>query len=77
MIPTYVFGWPSGKETGDFLAVDLGTSLSILSPLVLISFFSFSPHFIPQLKPIHKPPSNLMPYNLHNPQAELTSASAS
>lgn len=24
MIPTYVFGWPSGKETGDFLAVDLG-----------------------------------------------------
>lgn len=25
MIPTYVFGWPSGQETGDFLAVDLGT----------------------------------------------------
>lgn len=24
MIPTYVFGWPSGNETGDFLAVDLG-----------------------------------------------------
>ncbi|KAI0039975.1 hexokinase [Auriscalpium vulgare] len=24
MIPTYVFGWPTGKETGDFLAVDLG-----------------------------------------------------
>ncbi|KAF8588644.1 hexokinase [Ramaria rubella] len=24
MIPTYVFGWPSGKEEGDFLAVDLG-----------------------------------------------------
>ena len=26
MIPTYVFGWPTGKETGDFLAVDLGMS---------------------------------------------------
>jgi len=24
MIPTYVFGWPTGKETGDFLALDLG-----------------------------------------------------
>ncbi|CCM01376.1 uncharacterized protein FIBRA_03426 [Fibroporia radiculosa] len=24
MIPTYVFGWPSGKETGNFLAIDLG-----------------------------------------------------
>ncbi|KIM82793.1 hypothetical protein PILCRDRAFT_820078 [Piloderma croceum F 1598] len=24
MIPTFVFGWPSGKETGDFLALDLG-----------------------------------------------------
>ncbi|KAI0055370.1 hexokinase [Artomyces pyxidatus] len=24
MIPTFVFGWPTGKETGDFLAVDLG-----------------------------------------------------
>jgi hexokinase len=24
MIPTYVFGWPTGKETGEFLAVDLG-----------------------------------------------------
>ncbi|KAL1410136.1 hexokinase [Vanrija albida] len=24
VIPTFVFGWPSGKETGDFLAVDLG-----------------------------------------------------
>ncbi len=24
MIPTYVFGWPSGKETGMYLAVDLG-----------------------------------------------------
>lgn len=27
MIPTYVFGWPTGEETGDFLAVDLGTQL--------------------------------------------------
>ncbi|EMD36905.1 hypothetical protein CERSUDRAFT_114817 [Gelatoporia subvermispora B] len=24
MIPTYVFGWPTGNETGDYLAVDLG-----------------------------------------------------
>ncbi|KAJ7291551.1 hexokinase, partial [Mycena rebaudengoi] len=24
MIPTYVFGWPTGQETGDYLAVDLG-----------------------------------------------------
>ncbi|EJF58279.1 hexokinase-domain-containing protein [Dichomitus squalens] len=24
MIPTYVFGWPKGDETGNFLAVDLG-----------------------------------------------------
>ncbi|GJJ06245.1 hypothetical protein Clacol_000436 [Clathrus columnatus] len=24
MIPTYVFGWPTGNEQGDFLAVDLG-----------------------------------------------------
>ncbi|PFH48937.1 hypothetical protein AMATHDRAFT_64312 [Amanita thiersii Skay4041] len=24
MIPTFVFGWPTGKEQGDFLAVDLG-----------------------------------------------------
>lgn len=24
MIPTFVFGWPSGQESGSFLAVDLG-----------------------------------------------------
>ncbi|KAI0700206.1 hexokinase [Cytidiella melzeri] len=24
MIPTFVFGWPTGKEAGNFLAVDLG-----------------------------------------------------
>ncbi|KAF8743553.1 hypothetical protein AX14_002105 [Amanita brunnescens Koide BX004] len=24
MLPTYVFGWPTGKEKGDFLAIDLG-----------------------------------------------------
>jgi len=24
MIPTYVFGWPTGDEVGDFLALDLG-----------------------------------------------------
>lgn len=25
MIPTYVFGWPTGQETGEYLALDLGT----------------------------------------------------
>lgn len=24
MIPTFVFGWPTGEEKGDFLAIDLG-----------------------------------------------------
>lgn len=24
MIPTYVFGWPTGGESGDYLALDLG-----------------------------------------------------
>lgn len=24
MIPTYVFGFPTGREKGDYLAVDLG-----------------------------------------------------
>jgi len=24
MIPTFVFGWPTGQEKGDFLALDLG-----------------------------------------------------
>jgi len=24
MLPTYVFGWPTGKEMGEFLAIDLG-----------------------------------------------------
>jgi hexokinase len=24
MIPTYVFGWPTGDEKGEYLAVDLG-----------------------------------------------------
>lgn len=24
MIPTFVFGWPSGQEKGDYLAIDLG-----------------------------------------------------
>ena len=24
MIPTFVFGWPSGEERGDYLALDLG-----------------------------------------------------
>ena len=36
MIPTYVFGWPTGKETGKYLAVDLGEYAylcSFLAPL--------------------------------------------
>ena len=24
MIPTFVFGYPSGQETGEYLALDLG-----------------------------------------------------
>ena len=32
MIPTFVFGWPTGKETGPYLAVDLG-QLVVLSSL--------------------------------------------
>lgn len=38
MIPTYVFGWPTGKETGDFLALDLGVSL------LSICLLFFFPH---------------------------------
>jgi hexokinase len=30
MIPTYVFGWPTGQETGEFLALDLGTVYRIM-----------------------------------------------
>jgi hexokinase len=30
MLPTFVFGWPSGKETGNFLALDLGEVLYLL-----------------------------------------------
>lgn len=33
MIPTFVFGWPTGQEKGDYLAVDLGILRSpCLSP---------------------------------------------
>ena len=28
MLPTYVFGWPTGKETGDYLAIDLGVCVA-------------------------------------------------
>ena len=31
MIPTFVFGFPTGKEQGDFLAVDLGASMLYVS----------------------------------------------
>ena len=36
MIPTYVFGWPSGKETGKYLAVDLGKPLSYRNVLPIL-----------------------------------------
>jgi hexokinase len=29
MIPTYVFGFPTGQEQGDYLAVDLGALRSV------------------------------------------------
>ena len=32
MIPTYVFGWPTGQEKGDYLAVDLGTPYPLCLP---------------------------------------------
>lgn len=38
MIPTYVFGWPTGKETGDFLALDLGMYLFCLNVRFLHPF---------------------------------------
>jgi hexokinase len=31
MIPTFVFGWPTGKEEGAYLAVDLGELLFCLT----------------------------------------------
>lgn len=34
MIPTFVFGWPTSQEKGDYLAVDLGTSYFLcLTPI--------------------------------------------
>lgn len=41
MIPTYVFGWPTGQEQGDYLAVDLG-KLRLCTwkhPLICVFFF--------------------------------------
>jgi hexokinase len=35
MIPTFVFGWPTGEETGDFLAVDLGRRFRFEPSLLL------------------------------------------
>jgi len=38
MIPTFVFGWPTGQEKGDYLALDLGGFLhfpiNITNPLM-------------------------------------------
>lgn len=36
MIPTYVFGFPTGEELGDYLAVDLGTSFTARLPTFTI-----------------------------------------
>ena len=38
MIPTYVFGWPTGQELGDFLALDLGTRSHDHSTALLLNF---------------------------------------
>lgn len=38
MIPTYVFGFPTGQEQGDYLAVDLGTFCFVPTLLYLTSF---------------------------------------
>jgi hypothetical protein len=32
MIPTFVFGWPSGHEVGEYLALDLGAFASCRYP---------------------------------------------
>ena len=37
MIPTFVFGWPTGKEIGDFLAVDLGMTSCMSSHYLIYS----------------------------------------
>lgn len=48
MIPTYVFGWPTGEETGEFLAVDLGVWLpfepfrAASQPLMVMGASAFS-----------------------------------
>lgn len=34
MLPTYVFGWPTGKETGDYLAIDLGMCGGLYSKVI-------------------------------------------
>jgi hypothetical protein len=44
MIPTFVFGWPTGEEKGDFLALDLGMpfyTLYMLSPVAARIFRLF------------------------------------
>jgi hexokinase len=37
MVPTFVFGWPTGAEQGDFLALDLGEWLNLFLIIQLIS----------------------------------------
>jgi hexokinase len=39
MIPTFVFGWPTGKETGDFLALDLGVSSTPIETCSLLMIY--------------------------------------
>lgn len=37
MLPAFVFGWPTGQEKGDYLALDLGTPRSISSFYFLLT----------------------------------------
>src|SRR5579863_112345 len=45
MIPTYVFGWPTGEEKGEFLAVDLGMCLRF-EPFCAASHPSWAPRLV-------------------------------
>lgn len=40
MIPTFVFGWPTGKEKGEYLAVDLGV-LRFIRGVKCLQYFIF------------------------------------
>lgn len=46
MIPTYVFGWPTGQETGSYLAVDLGEFLSLFAFPQFLPFLCDTPDYL-------------------------------